>query len=166
MTAPLVFEGVAAGYRGRPVLRDISLSFAAGAVTGLVGPNGAGKTTLFRIALRLLTPQVGTVRLQDKELASWSATALARTIAYLPQEAEAHWPVQARKLVALGRLPHCAAFASLSGADEAAIDDALSRCDAKEFEGRRMDELSAGERARLHFARALAVGAPVLLADE
>ena len=119
-----------------------------------------------RIALRLLTPQIGTVRLQDKELASWSATALARTIAYLPQEAEAHWPVQARKLVALGRLPHCAAFASLSGADEAAIDDALSRCDAKEFEGRRMDELSAGERARLLFARALAVGAPVLLADE
>jgi iron complex transport system ATP-binding protein len=166
MIAPLVFEGVAAGYWGRPVLRDISLSFAAGAVTGVVGPNGAGKTTLFRIALRLLTPQIGTVRLQDKELASWSATALARTIAYLPQEAEAHWPVQARKLVALGRLPHCAAFASLSGADEAAIDDALSRCDAKEFEGRRMDELSAGERARLLFARALAVGAPVLLADE
>jgi len=143
MTAPLVFEGVAAGYRGRPVLRDISLSFAAGAVTGLVGPNGAGKTTLFRIALRLLTPQIGTVRLQDKELASWSATALARTIAYLPQEAEAHWPVQARKLVALGRLPHCAAFASLSGADEAAIDDAPSRCDAQEFEGRRMDEPAA-----------------------
>jgi iron complex transport system ATP-binding protein len=166
VSAMLAFERVSAGYRGRPVLRDVSVSFAAGALTGLVGPNGAGKTTLFRVALRLLKPQAGKARLVDRSLTQWSAPALARTIAYLPQEAEAHWPVEARRLVALGRLPHRAAFAPLSEADDYAIDDALARCDATQFAGRGMNKLSAGERARVVLARALAVEAPVLLADE
>ena len=136
MSAMLAFEKVSAGYRARPVLRDTSVSFAAGALTGLIGPNGAGKTTLFRVALRLLKPQVGEVRLVGRSLAQWSAPALARTVAYLPQEAEAHWPVQARRLVALGRLPRRAVFAPLSKADDYAIDSALARCDATQFAAR------------------------------
>ncbi|HEX3664583.1 MAG TPA: ABC transporter ATP-binding protein [Rhizomicrobium sp.] len=166
MTAVLSFEHVFAGYRQRPVLQDVSLSFAAGEVTGLVGPNGAGKTTLFRVALQLLAPQAGNVRLLDRNLENRSAQALARALAYLPQEAEAHWPVEARRLVALGRLPHRAALAPLNDADERAIDDALTRCDATAFASRAMNQLSAGERARVLLARALAVGAPILLADE
>jgi iron complex transport system ATP-binding protein len=68
--------------------------------------------------------------------------------------------------VALGRLPHRAAFAPLGEADERAVDDALRRCDATQFAQRRVNELSAGERARVLLARALVVEAPVLLADE
>jgi len=166
MSAVLSFEHVSAGYRRRTVLRNVSISFAAGEVGGLVGPNGAGKTTLFRVALRLLAAQAGNVRLLDRDVANWPAQALARAVAYLPQEAEAHWPVQARRLVALGRLPHRAPFAELKEADERAIDDALVRCDAEAFASRAMDQLSAGERARVLLARALAVGAPLLLADE
>jgi iron complex transport system ATP-binding protein len=162
----VVFDKVSAGYRGRAVLREVSTSFAAGTVTGLVGPNGAGKTTLFRVALRLIEATSGAVHLMDRPLPEWSAQALARTVAYLPQVAEAHWPVEARRLVALGRLPYRAAFAPLSEADEQAISDALARCDAAEFATRKMNELSAGERARVLLARALAVQAPVLLADE
>jgi iron complex transport system ATP-binding protein len=166
MNAALSFEHVTAGYRGRPVLQDVSVSFAAGEVTGLVGPNGAGKTTLFRVALRLLSPKVGNVRLLDRRLEDWPAQARARVLAYLPQEAEAQWPVEARRLVALGRLPHRAALAPLDDADERAIDDAMTRCDAAAFASRAMNQLSAGERARVLLARALAVGAPILLADE
>jgi iron complex transport system ATP-binding protein len=166
VTTVLTFENVSAGYRGQPMLREVSVSFAAGLVTGLVGPNGAGKTTLFRVALRLLMPQAGEVQLVDRSLSQWSGPALARSIAYLPQEEEAHWPVEARRLVALGRLPHRAAFAPLGEADEHAIEDALKRCDATQFAQRRVNELSAGERERVLLARALAVQAPILLADE
>jgi len=166
MSAVLTFEEVAAGYRGRTVLRDITVSFAAGTVTGLVGPNGAGKTTLFRVALRLIEADSGDVRLMTRSLAGWSAPALARALAYLPQEAEAHWPVEARRLVALGRLPHRGRFAPLSELDERAIEDALMRCDAIQLAERRVDALSAGERARVLLARALTVQAPMLLADE
>ncbi|HEY8696643.1 MAG TPA: ABC transporter ATP-binding protein, partial [Rhizomicrobium sp.] len=79
---------------------------------------------------------------------------------------EAHWPIEARRLVALGRFPHRPALAPLSPADDAAVDEALARCDAEHLARRRMDELSAGESARVLMARALAVAAPILLVDE
>jgi iron complex transport system ATP-binding protein len=166
MSAALSFENVSAGYGPRKALHDVSAQFAAGRVTGLVGPNGAGKTTLLRTALGFLKAEQGDVQVLGAAQAGWSREALARAIAYLPQTAEAHWPILARKLVALGRMPHRAALAPLTPEDEIAIDMALSRCDARQFASRRMDELSAGERARVLLARALATQAPVLLVDE
>jgi iron complex transport system ATP-binding protein len=103
---------------------------------------------------------------QDRALAGWSREALARTIAYLPQGGHAHWPLVARDLVMLGRLPHRGALARTSPEDARIVDHALARADASAFASRRMDELSAGERARVLFARALATEAPILLADE
>ena len=166
MTAAISFENVSASYGAQAALAGVSASFAAGTVTGIVGPNGAGKTTLFRTALGLIKTTGGGVTVFNKAPAQWSRGALARTIAYLPQGSQAHWPLAARQIVALGRLAHRKALAALSLADENAIDDALMRSDAWQFAQRRMDELSAGERARILFARALATRAPVLLADE
>jgi iron complex transport system ATP-binding protein len=166
MSAPLAFENAVAGYRGRVALEDLTAEFPAGVVTGLVGPNGAGKTTLLRTALGILPLDGGEVRVQSQSLGAWSREALSRTLAYLPQGADAHWPITARKLAALGRLPHRLPFASLSKEDFAAIDDALARCDASDFAERRIDELSSGERARVLLARALATQAAILLADE
>ncbi len=166
MSEALAFEAVTLSYGTRRALDDVSLSVRAGRVTGLAGPNGAGKTTLLRAALDLIRPEAGTVRLLGRPLPEWSHEARARAIAYLPQEGEAHWPLIARRVVALGRMPHRPAFARLTPADEAAVGEALQRCDAAEFAERRLDELSAGERARVLLARALAVMAPVLLVDE
>ena len=165
MKAAVAFSDVTARYGARAVLSGVTTGFVAGAVTGIIGPNGAGKTTLFRAALGVMK-STGAIHVLGRPLAQWSRDGLARAIAYLPQGAEAHWPVLARQLVALGRLPHRAAFAAISAADRMAIDEALARCDAGQFGERRMNELSAGERARVLFARALATGAPVLLADE
>jgi len=162
----VAFHNVSAAYGKRTVLSGVTASFAKGAVTGIVGPNGAGKTTLFRAALGLMKDCGGTVRVLERPLAQWSRDGLARAIAYLPQGADAHWPILARQLVGLGRLPHRAAFAAPSPADSTAVHEALDRCDALQFADRRMDELSAGERARVLFARALATSAPILLADE
>ena len=166
MIAALSFENVSAGYSSRLVLANVTTEFSSGKVTGLLGPNGAGKTTLFRVALRLLSSRSGDIRVLDRPLSQWSGPALARAIAYLPQEAEAHWPVEVRRLVSLGRLPHRAPFAPLSVADQHAVEDALVRCDAAQFASRPVDELSAGERSRVLLARALAVSAPILLVDE
>lgn len=160
------FEQVSASYGANTVLSEVTASFARGCVTGIVGPNGAGKTTLFRAALGLIKTAGGSVRVLDKSLAQWSREGLARTIAYLPQGSDAHWPILARQLVGLGRLPHRAPFGAVSLLDAIAVEEALGRCDALQFAARPMDELSAGERARVLFARALATSAPVLLADE
>jgi iron complex transport system ATP-binding protein len=157
---------VSAGYHGRRALSDVTAEFAAGRVTGLIGPNGAGKTTLLRVALGLLKAEQGEVYVLDQPLAARPRADLSRSIAYLPQAAEANWPILARRLVALGRMPHRAPLAPLSAGDGEAVEEALARCDAAQFAGRRMDELSAGERARVLLARALATQAPILLVDE
>jgi iron complex transport system ATP-binding protein len=162
----IAFDNVSVSYGGRAALRNVTAQFASGKVTGIVGPNGAGKTTLLRAVLNLLPSTDGNVLIQNRGIKEWSREALARTVAYLPQGGGAHWPLRAHDLVMLGRLPHREYFASPSTMDNLAVDDALARSDATAFAQRRMDELSAGERARVLFARALATGAPILLADE
>lgn len=166
MSAAVLLENVSLCYGARAALSDVSLGFAAGAVTGIVGPNGAGKTSLLRAVLGLQPLAGGSIRILDKPLTEWPRQELARAAAYLPQGGEAKWPMLAEDVAMLGRLPHRATFAAPSAADLLAVREALARCDAGAFARRRMNELSAGERARVLFARALATGAPILLADE
>lgn len=166
MTIALTLDHATVRYGDRTALSEVSVGFAKGRVAGIVGPNGAGKTTLLRAALGLVPLASGSAKLLDRALAEWSREGLARRAAYLPQAGTAQWPVSARHIVSLGRLPHRGPFAPLSPGDEAAIDEALDRADATPFARRRMDELSAGERARVLFARALATKAPILIADE
>jgi iron complex transport system ATP-binding protein len=166
MSAVLEFSDVHLSYGARQVLNGISCSFAPGEVTGLIGPNGAGKTTLLRLGLGLLAASGGEVTLLGRPLRHWDARDRARALAYLPQSNEAHWPMLARRVVALGRLPHEASLQRLGAADKEAISRALERCDAGDLAERRMDGISAGERARVLLARALATEAPVLVADE
>lgn len=165
MTA-IGFEDVSVRFGKRAALDGVTAELKSGAVTGIVGPNGAGKTTLLRAALGFLPLTRGGVQILGNPLPSWSREALARAVAYLPQGGEARWPMQVGDVVMLGRLPHRAAMMPPDLKDRLAVGDALARCDAAEFATRRMDELSAGERARVLFARALATGASVLLADE
>src|SRR4029077_19159732 len=66
------------------IVRDASLSLAAGELVALVGPNGAGKTTLMRALAGLLSPQ-GTIMLAGKRLESLSPRERARMVSYLPQ---------------------------------------------------------------------------------
>jgi len=162
----VVVDKVSVRYGARDALSEVSARFSAGAVTGIVGPNGAGKTTLLRAVLGLQPLAGGSIRILNKPLSEWPREGLARAAAYLPQGGEAKWPMLVEEVVMLGRLPHRARFASPSAADRDAVGEALERCDATQFARRRMDELSAGERARVLFARALATGAPILLADE
>jgi len=162
----VTFENVSVAFGARAALCDFSAVFKPGTVTGVIGPNGAGKTTLLRAALGLQPLSRGLIRIQGRPLSEWKREALARTMAYLPQGGEARWPMLAAEVVMLGRLPHRDSFMPADLKDRVAVADALARCDATAFAERRMDELSAGERARVLFARALATGASVLLADE
>lgn len=144
----------------RPILEDMDFAVAAGEMVGVLGPNGAGKSTLIR-ALAGLLPCPG-IRLDGIDLATLPPRERARRMAYLPQSAVAHWPVPSREVVALGRMPHRPSPAR----DRRAIDQAMAEADVAHLADRAFTTLSGGERARVLLARALAVQAPVLLADE
>ncbi|MCW5747470.1 MAG: ABC transporter ATP-binding protein [Alphaproteobacteria bacterium] len=150
----------------RVVLDGVDVAVADGAVTALVGANGAGKSTLLRLLAGIDAPDGGDVTLDDAPLRQFEPAARARQIAFLPQQAQPQWPICGRDVVSLGRLPHGAGFDRESPADTLAIDRAMTRTGTAAFAQRRIDRLSAGERARLLLARALATEAKVLLADE
>jgi len=162
----LTAQGLSVKLAGRVVLRDVSLALSSGHLVALVGPNGAGKTTLLR-ALAGLVPSDGAIRVCGEALSSLPLRERARRFAYLPQGHLMHWPLPARDIVALGRYPHGATDpARLTAKDAEAVLRAMQAADVTAFSERRVTELSGGERSRVALARALAVEAPVILADE
>ncbi|WP_298961869.1 ABC transporter ATP-binding protein [uncultured Methylobacterium sp.] len=150
----------------RQILDGVSLAVGAGEFVGLVGPNGAGKTTLLRALAGLVPPASGDVRLDGRPLSSVSRDERARRLAVLFQSAGIGWPMQVSEVVALGRLPHRRAFAPASEVDHAAVERAMARTDVTHLRERAEPSLSWGERMRVLLARALAVEAEILLADE
>lgn len=161
----LALDQVSVSLGGHPVLRDVTLAVAAGALLAVVGPNGAGKTSLLRAAAGL-APFTGTMRLGGETLGGGPAAPRARRIAYLPQRSELAWALSVRDAVLLGRLPHGDPFSRATPEDGRAVAAALDRLGLAALAARPVTELSGGERARVMLARALATEAPLLLADE
>lgn len=169
MTHPasaLTIESVSVRRGAASVLSSVSTNAHYGELIGLIGPNGAGKTTLLRAAMGLQSMESGQIRLGGKDLADWGARALGRHLAYVPQSGGEAWPIRVDRFVALGRLPHLEPWRNPRPTDAQAVDAAMKAADVTEFADRPVTALSGGERARVHLARALAVEAPILFADE
>jgi iron complex transport system ATP-binding protein len=151
---------------GRVLINGLDLRVEAGELLGLIGPNGAGKSTAVKAIAQLL-PYTGEVRLGEDPAWRLRPRHRARMLAYLSQDDRVQWPIRVSELVALGRYPHRAGWGGgLGAADWAAVERALRAADVWTLRGRRADQLSGGERARVRLARVLAVEAPLVLADE
>ncbi|MGH6951397.1 MAG: ABC transporter ATP-binding protein [Vitreimonas sp.] len=165
MSALLRLDAVAVTLGKTRAIEATSLEIGRGDIVALLGPNGAGKTTLLRAALGLIAHE-GTSRLGDEDASRLSARERALRAAYLPQRPQAIWPLSVEAVVALGRYAYGAAPQHLSARDQAAVDAAIAACSLQTLRMRRMDEVSGGEKARAHLARALAQQSPLLLLDE
>ena len=165
MTAMLRAENLSVALGGTTVLHGVTMALQPG-WTAVVGPNGAGKSTLLRALAGLLPRQGGQVWLQGRPLNAWRARERARQIAWLAQQGDAHGDLTVRELVQLGRLPHLGLFGTPGPEDERQVDAAMQATECAAWHQRRLQQLSGGERQRCLLARALAVGAPVLLLDE
>ena len=148
------------------VVTGIGLNVQSGEIVALLGPNAAGKTSLMRAALGLIALETGKAKLGEDDAYALSARARALHAAYLPQRPQAIWPLHVEELVALGRYAYGAAPDKLEPRDSAAVDAALEACALGPLRKGRMDEISGGEKARAHLARALAQQAPLLVLDE
>lgn len=150
-------------YKGRRVVRDVSVEITQGEIVGLLGPNGAGKTTTFYMIVGLVRPDDGTVFLGDEEITAMPMYIRAqRGISYLPQEASVF-----RKLTVEENLLSVFETMSLPLAErQRRTRQLLEEFGITHIARSRAYSLSGGERRRVEIARSLAINPAFILLDE
>jgi len=165
-SAELRVRALRFAYGRSHVLSGVDLEVLPGQIVGLVGPNGSGKSTIIKIVSGVLAPYEGSVELGGRPLTSLSRRTLAQLVAVVPQEPQFSLPFTALEVALMGRHPHLSGLGFESEADVALAHQALAHCGADGLANRRIMELSAGERQRVVFARALVQQPGLLLLDE
>ena len=144
---------------GAPVLRSVDVSVCPGERVALVGPNGSGKTTLLRLALGLLKPVAGAVRLGGRDPRRLPAVQLARLAGYVVQDPELGFLGESvQEEVEIGLAAEQVRYAHELAAG--------LRLPLEEFADRSPYRLSGGEQRRLSLVTALARRPLLLALDE
>ncbi len=162
--ATLKAQHLAKSYKGRQVVRDVSLSIDSGQIVGLLGPNGAGKTTCFYMIVGLIQADQGRVLIDDLNISHLPMHGRARAgIGYLPQEASIF-----RKLSVADNI--MSILETRKDLDRAGRQETLENL-LEEFHIHHIRDtlgmsLSGGERRRAEIARALATSPKFILLDE
>ncbi len=167
--APLRIEGISAGYRGVPVLREVTFEVGAGRVLGLVGPNGAGKSTLLDVVCGSLRPTAGHVQLFGRDVTRLPVHRRARLgLGRTFQRLEPFSSLDiADNLLVAAELSRRAGHRNDRAGDPAAVvPGLLRRFGLVDFAGQPLAAVPTGVARIVEIARALAAGARVLLLDE
>jgi branched-chain amino acid transport system ATP-binding protein len=153
-------SGIDAWYGDVQILRDLSLSVAAGEVVCMLGRNGAGKTTTLKAIMGLVPVRSGSIRLDGVELTSLPAYQVPRqAIAYVPQGRRLFAELTVAENLEIGLMTR--------GRGQATLERALALFPVlRERMRQRSGTLSGGEQQMLAIARALCVEPKVLLLDE
>jgi ABC-2 type transport system ATP-binding protein len=149
-------EGLGKRYGSKWALRDCTLQVPAGTVTALVGPNGAGKTTLLQLAVGLLKPSTGDVRVLGRSPQDEAAELLPR-IGFVAQEHPLHKGFTIGETLRLGRKLN-------PGWDDTAARERIQRLDLPLKQ--KVGKLSGGQQAQVALTLALAKHPELLLLDE
>ncbi len=155
---------IAKSYKGRQVVRDVSLSLNSGQIVGLLGPNGAGKTTCFYMIVGLVKADSGNIALNEQDVTLLPIHARAqRGLGYLPQDSS----IFRTLTVAENILAILETRKDLDRAGrEARLESLLAEFHIGNIRNNKGMSLSGGERRRTEIARALATEPRFILLDE
>jgi lipopolysaccharide export system ATP-binding protein len=159
----LAAQHLGKSFKGRKVVRDVSLNVRKGEAVGLLGPNGAGKTTVFYMITGLLQADHGQIGLEGHDITGLPMYRRARLgIGYLPQEASIF-----RGLSVEDNIRAVLQVVEKDrDAREAQLDALLDEFSIKRLRKSPSIALSGGERRRCEIARALAGRPSFMLLDE
>ncbi|CAL65571.1 LPS export ABC transporter ATP-binding protein [Christiangramia forsetii] len=150
-------------YKGRDVVKGISVEVNQGEIVGLLGPNGAGKTTSFYMIVGLIKPNKGDIILDKQNITKYPMYKRAQHgIGYLAQEASVF-----RKLSIEDNIMSVLELTSLSKKERVMkMESLIEEFGLNHIRKNRGDLLSGGERRRTEIARALATDPNFILLDE
>lgn len=150
-------------YKGRAVVKGVTVEVSQGEIVGLLGPNGAGKTTSFYMTVGLVQPDSGHVFLDDLDITEYPMYKRAQLgIGYLPQEVSVF-----RKLSVEDNIM---AILEMTGLGKEQRKERMEQL-LEEFKLTHVrknlgNRLSGGEKRRTEIARALATNPKFVLLDE
>ena len=161
----LKFENVTKVYEGGfQAVKSVNFEIKKGELLVLIGPSGSGKSTTMKMINRIIPHTSGTISINGKDVKSYNAAELRRSIGYVIQQ--------------VGLFPHytieknIAIVPQLKGWDKKEIDARvielmeLVGLDPKIHATRYPKELSGGQQQRVGIARALASNPEIILMDE
>jgi len=156
-------ENLVKSYKGRQVVKGITVEVNQGEIVGLLGPNGAGKTTSFYMIVGLIKPNGGTIFLDNENITKFPMYKRAQYgIGYLAQEASVF-----RKLSIEDNIMSVLELTKLSKKERhLKMESLIEEFGLGHIRKSRGDLLSGGERRRTEIARALATDPNFILLDE
>ena len=156
-------RGLVKSYKGRSVVKGVSLHVEKGEIVGLLGPNGAGKTTSFYMILGLVRPDAGTILFEGRDITGYPVYRRARVgLGYLAQE-----PSIFRRLTVAQNIQAILETTGASRSEQRRrLDELLERFDLAKVRRQQAYTLSGGERRKLEIARALVRKPSILMLDE
>ena len=159
----LYTKGIKKSYKGRDVVKGVSVEVKQGEIVGLLGPNGAGKTTSFYMIVGLVKPDEGNVYLDDTEITKLPMFKRSQMgIGYLPQEVSVFRKLSVEdNIMAILEMGVMSKKERKDRLEELLNDFSLNHV-RKNLGGR----LSGGEKRRTEIARALATNPKFVLLDE
>jgi lipopolysaccharide export system ATP-binding protein len=159
----LVVDNVGKSFRGRQVVKGVSLRLRRGEVAGLLGPNGAGKTTCFYMITGLIPADYGAIYLDGENITAQPMYQRARMgVGYLPQETSIFRGMSVEEnIMAVVELRERSKAKA-----RATVTDLLEELHIEHLRKAPAISLSGGERRRVEIARALASEPSFMLLDE
>jgi lipopolysaccharide export system ATP-binding protein len=156
-------EEIKKAYKGRQVVKGITVEVNQGEIIGLLGPNGAGKTTSFYMIVGLVKPDSGKVFLDDKDITKVPMYKRAKMgIGYLPQEVSVF-----RKLSVEDNILSILQMTDLSKKEQKErLEELIEEFGLGHVRKNLGEKLSGGEKRRTEIARGLAVNPNFVLLDE
>jgi lipopolysaccharide export system ATP-binding protein len=150
-------------YKGRDVVKGVTIEVNQGEIVGLLGPNGAGKTTSFYMIVGLVKPDEGSVFLDDKDITYYPMYKRSQLgIGYLPQEVSVF-----RKLSVEDNIMAILEMTDMSKVErKEKLEQLLEEFHLTHVRKNLGNRLSGGEKRRTEIARALATNPKFVLLDE
>ena len=157
-------QNLTTGYGKHTVLKDVTVTFEKGMVTGIIGVNGCGKSTLLKAMLGLI-PAEGNISLDDRNLKDMSRKEIAQKAAYLSQ-GKTTPDMTVEQLVLHGRFPHLNYPRHYSKRDREIAYTAMEQMGILDLAQNPLGELSGGMRQNAYIAMALTQDTDYILLDE